>query len=74
MGDVALSYAEVKALATGNPLILEKTGIDNDVAGLARLRQAPGAAHVGRHPGAHPRGGAAGPRRGSRRVCLGGKR
>ncbi len=40
MGDVALSYAEVKALATGNPLILEKTGIDNDVAGLARLRQA----------------------------------
>ena len=40
VGDVALSYAEVKALATGNPLILEKAGVDNDVARLGRLRQA----------------------------------
>jgi len=40
VGDVALSYAEVKALATGDPLILEKAGIDNDIARLSRLRQA----------------------------------
>ncbi|HSH62097.1 MAG TPA: hypothetical protein VK988_21105, partial [Acidimicrobiales bacterium] len=40
VGDVALSYAEVKALATGNPLILEMAGVDNDVARLGRLRQA----------------------------------
>ena len=39
MGDVALSHA-VKALATGDPLILEKAGVDNDVARLGRLRQA----------------------------------
>ncbi|HEU5002562.1 MAG TPA: SNF2-related protein [Actinomycetota bacterium] len=42
IGDVALSYAEVKALATGNPLILEKAGVDNEVARLLRLRQAHG--------------------------------
>ncbi len=40
VGEVALSYAEVKALATGNPLILEKAGVDNDIARLARLRHA----------------------------------
>jgi N12 class adenine-specific DNA methylase/SAM-dependent methyltransferase len=40
IGDVALSYAEVKALATGNPLIMEKAGVDSDVARLQRLRQA----------------------------------
>jgi hypothetical protein len=36
----ALSYAEVKALATGNPQIIEKAGVDAEVAKLARLRTA----------------------------------
>jgi len=40
IGDQALSYAEVKALATGNPLIMEKAGIDAEVAKLTRLREA----------------------------------
>lgn len=40
IGDQALSYAEVKALATGNPLILEKAAVDADVARLGRLRRA----------------------------------
>ena len=40
IGDQALSYAEVKALATGNPLILEKAGVDNDVSRLRRLERA----------------------------------
>ncbi|MEW6155569.1 MAG: helicase [Actinomycetota bacterium] len=40
MGETALSYAEVKALATGNPLILEKAGVDSELARLVRLRQA----------------------------------
>ena len=40
VGDTALSYAEVKALATGSPLILEKAGVDAELARLQRLRQA----------------------------------
>jgi hypothetical protein len=40
IGDQAPSYAEVKALATGNPLILEKAAIDAEVARL-RLRPRP---------------------------------
>jgi superfamily II DNA or RNA helicase len=40
VGDQALSYAEVKALATGNPLIVEKAGVDTEVAKLTRLRTA----------------------------------
>ena len=40
IGDQALSYAEVKALATGNPRILEKATVDADVARLGRLRRA----------------------------------
>jgi N12 class adenine-specific DNA methylase len=40
IGDQALSYAEVKALATGNPLILEKASVDAEVARLGRLRRA----------------------------------
>ena len=40
VGDQALSYAEVKALATGNPHIVEKAGIDAEVAKLTRLRAA----------------------------------
>ncbi|TAN03219.1 MAG: DEAD/DEAH box helicase [Rhodanobacteraceae bacterium] len=34
----ALSYAEVKALASGNPMVLEKAGIDAEVAKLSVLR------------------------------------
>jgi N12 class adenine-specific DNA methylase len=40
VGDQALSYAEVKALATGNPLILEKAAVDAEFAKLARLERA----------------------------------
>jgi len=36
----ALSYAEVKAIASGNPMILEKAGIDAEVAKLSILQQA----------------------------------
>lgn len=32
-----LSYAEVKALASGNPLVIEKAGVDAEVAKLATL-------------------------------------
>ena len=39
VGEQALSYAEVKALATGNPMIMEKAGVDNEVARLTRLRR-----------------------------------
>lgn len=34
----ALSYAEVKALASGNPLILEKAGIDAELVKLSLLK------------------------------------
>jgi N12 class adenine-specific DNA methylase len=40
IGDQALSFAEVKALATGDPLVLEKAGVDADVARLTRLERA----------------------------------
>ncbi len=33
----ALSYAEVKALASGNPLVIEKAGVDAEVAKLCAL-------------------------------------
>jgi N12 class adenine-specific DNA methylase len=36
--DTVLSYAEVKALATGNPLIKEKMDIDTEVARLRMLK------------------------------------
>lgn len=39
IGDQALTYAEVKALATGNALIVEKAGVDNDIARLRRLER-----------------------------------
>jgi N12 class adenine-specific DNA methylase len=39
IGDQALSFAEVKALATGDPLVLEKAGVDADVARLPRLER-----------------------------------
>jgi N12 class adenine-specific DNA methylase len=40
IGDQAISFAEVKALATGDPLLLEKAGIDADAARLTRLERA----------------------------------
>lgn len=36
----ALSYAEVKALASGNPLIIEKAGVDAEVMRLSMLKSA----------------------------------
>lgn len=39
IGDQALSYAEVKALATGNPLIMEKAAVDTELARLVRLER-----------------------------------
>jgi Helicase conserved C-terminal domain len=39
IGDSALSYAEVKALATGDPRILEKAKLDADVTRLERLER-----------------------------------
>ncbi len=35
----ALTYAEVKAIASGNPLVVEKARIDVEVARLSRLQQ-----------------------------------
>jgi len=40
VGDQAISYAEVKALATGNPLIMEKAAVDSEIANLDRLATA----------------------------------
>jgi hypothetical protein len=40
VGEQVLSFAEVKALATGDPLVLEKAGVDADVARLTRLERA----------------------------------
>jgi N12 class adenine-specific DNA methylase len=40
VGDQTLTFAEVKALATGDPLILEKATVDADVVRLARLEKA----------------------------------
>ena len=37
MDDVTLDYAEIKALATGNPLIKEKMELDNEVTRLKML-------------------------------------
>jgi N12 class adenine-specific DNA methylase/predicted O-methyltransferase YrrM len=34
----ALTYAEVKAIASGNPLVIEKASIDAEIARLTRLR------------------------------------
>ncbi len=34
----ALSYGEIKALATGNPLILEKTNLDSEISKLKLLK------------------------------------
>ena len=37
----ALTYAEVKAIASGNPMVIEKASIDAEVARLSRLRTQP---------------------------------
>ena len=37
--DKALTYGEIKALATGNPLILEKTTLETEVSKLKLLKQ-----------------------------------
>ena len=37
--EVALSYAEIKALAAGNPLIIEKTELDTQLSKLKLLKQ-----------------------------------
>ncbi|MBW4651698.1 MAG: DEAD/DEAH box helicase family protein [Kaiparowitsia implicata GSE-PSE-MK54-09C] len=39
LSDAALTFAEVKAIATGNPLILEKAEIDNQVSQLSSLKR-----------------------------------
>jgi hypothetical protein len=40
VGDNALSFAEVKALASGDPLVLDKAHADNEVVRLDRLSRA----------------------------------
>jgi N12 class adenine-specific DNA methylase len=40
IGDAAMSFAEVKALASGDPLIIEKEKASNEVAKLERLERA----------------------------------
>jgi len=40
VGDTALSFGEVKALASGDPLILDKAKVDNELAKLERLSRA----------------------------------
>src|SRR3954452_19429201 len=40
IGDSALSFAEVKALASGDPLILDKPAADADLTRLQRLERA----------------------------------
>jgi hypothetical protein len=40
IGDTALSYAEVKALASGDPRILEKARVDAETVRLERLQRA----------------------------------
>ena len=52
VGDQALSFAEVKALATGNPLIMEQAGIESDLARLATPGPSPPprTARTGRPP------------------------
>lgn len=40
IGDNTLSYAEVKAISSGNPLLLEKAKADQELAKLERLQRA----------------------------------
>ena len=45
MDQAALNYAEVKALASGNPLIMEKTELDTEVTKLKMMK----ASYTSRH-------------------------
>ena len=40
IGDTALSFSEVKALATGNPLLMDKAEADANLARLQRAERA----------------------------------
>jgi len=40
VGEQALTYAQVMAIATGNPLIMERASVEADIARLRRLRSA----------------------------------
>jgi N12 class adenine-specific DNA methylase/SAM-dependent methyltransferase len=40
VGDAVLSFAEVKALASGNPLVMEQAGVQADLTKYERLEQA----------------------------------
>jgi hypothetical protein len=40
LDSTALSFAQMKALASGNPLVMEKAGVDAEVARLSRARRA----------------------------------
>ena len=40
MDSAALTYAEVKAIASGNPLVIEKAQVDAELIRLTRLRSA----------------------------------
>jgi len=40
LDSTALTYAEVKAIASGNPLIIEKAQMDAELMKLTRLRSA----------------------------------
>jgi len=40
LGEQALTYSQVMAIATGNPLIMEKAAVEADLAKLRRLRSA----------------------------------
>src|ERR1019366_8288720 len=40
MDSAALTYAEIKAIASGNPLVIEKAQVDAELIRLTRLRSA----------------------------------
>src|SRR6266508_6394989 len=40
LDSAALTYAEVKAIASGNPLVIEKAQVDAELMRLTRLRSA----------------------------------
>lgn len=40
LDSAALSFAQMKALASGNPLVMEKAGVDAEVARLSRAKRA----------------------------------
>ena len=52
IGDAALSYSEVKALATGNPLLMDKAEADAELTRLERAERA----HHRNHDALQPQG------------------